>query len=105
MDSYLIPANSKKSMLIFGLFTKFDLILFGSGLLVTMILLVVLELKTVGIAVLALLPAVVTGFLVMPVVNYHNTLTFIKSAIDFYTGKRKFIWKGWCVPHEEEPKK
>ena len=105
MNNYLIPANSKKSMLIFGLFNKFDLILFSTGLVVTLILLVVLKLESIGVAILALLPGVICGFLVMPVPNYHNIRTIIKSAIDFFTTKRKFIWKGWCFPHGEETKK
>ena len=33
--NYLIPANAKKGTLIFGLFNKFDLILFGIGVIVT----------------------------------------------------------------------
>lgn len=105
MRGYLIPANSKKSMLIFGLFNKFDLILFGIGLGVTMLLLVLLDLENITIAVIALAPALVTGFLVMPVPNYHNVLTLITSCIEFYTGKRNFVWKGWCVPYGEEIKK
>ena len=39
---FLIPANSKKSMLIFGVFTTFDLILFGSGIGVTILLLLII---------------------------------------------------------------
>ena len=40
---YLIPANSKNSLLIFGMFNGFDLILFGSGMFATFILLMVLN--------------------------------------------------------------
>lgn len=39
MNNYLIPANSKKSQLILGFFTPIDLILFGSGVGITLILL------------------------------------------------------------------
>jgi hypothetical protein len=35
MGQYLIPANSKRSMLIFGLFTKFELIMEGTGIGIT----------------------------------------------------------------------
>ena len=38
MNNYLIPANSKKSMLIFGLFNTTDLIIFLSGLGLTLLL-------------------------------------------------------------------
>ena len=41
-DSYLIPANSKKSLMIFGLFYTFDLILFGTGVGITLLLLLLL---------------------------------------------------------------
>lgn len=101
MNGYLIPANTKKSMLIFGLFTKFDLILFVSGVATTLLLLLILDISKLALAILALTPALVVSFLVMPVPNYHNILTLIKSAISFYTNQRKFKWKGWCVPHED----
>lgn len=96
MNGFLIPANSKKSMLIFGLFNKFDLILFGSGLVVSFILLLVLPLGNIWIALMAIAPGLITGFLVLPVPNYHNMLTIINSMIEFYTNRQKFLWKGWC---------
>ena len=85
MNGYLIPANSKKSMLIFGLFNKFDLILFGSGLVVSFILLLTLPIETLWVALLAIAPGLVTGFLVLPEPNYHNMLTILRSMIEFYT--------------------
>ena len=104
-NNYLIPANTKKSMLIFGLFTKFDLILFGSGVGLTLLLLMILPIDELTFAVIALLPALVTGFLVMPVANYHNILTLIRSALDFYMNQRKYKWKGWCFEDGEGSKK
>lgn len=104
MNNYLIPANTKKSMLIFGLFTKFDLIMFSCGVGATLLFLMVLPVEKLTFAIISLLPALVTGFLVMPVDNYHNFLTLIKSVLDFYMNQRKFKWKGWCVPHEESKK-
>lgn len=98
MNNYLIPANTKKSMLIFGLFNKLDLILFGTGIGLTLIFLLVLPIdNNFVVAIIALLPAVITGFLVMPVPNYHNIRTLINSAFKFIMGQRKFKWKGWCV--------
>ena len=38
MNQYLIPANSKRSMLILGLFEVIDLWIFGIGALITFIL-------------------------------------------------------------------
>lgn len=104
MRNFLIPANTKKSMLILGLFNVFDIVMFGCGIGITLILLLVLPVEEVWAAVIALAPALITGFLVLPVPNYHNMLTIIKSTIDFYTGRREFIWKGWCYPHGDEKK-
>ena len=105
MNNFLIPANAKKSMLIFGLFTKFDLILFLVGIGISLLLLVILPVDQIMMAIIALLPVLITGFLVMPVPNYYNIRTLLSSAIQFYMNQRKFKWKGWCVPHGEEKKR
>ena len=104
--NYLIPANSKKSMKIFGVFRKFDLILFGCGVLATMIMVMVLPIADLKVAVIAIMPAAITGFLVFPVPLYHNVLTVIITAWTFFTTRREFVWKGWCVTSEfKEDKK
>lgn len=104
--NYLIPANSKKSMMIFGMFYPFDLILFGCGILATMIMVMVLPIANLTVAVIAVMPAAITGFLVFPVPNYHNVLTVIITAWTFFTTRQKFVWKGWCVTSEfKEDKK
>lgn len=103
-NNYLIPANSKKSMQIFGIFNKFDLILFGSGIVVTLIMLLVMNVEKLLYAIIALSPALITGFLVLPIPNYHNMLTVIMEAIRFVTNRRNFIWKGWCFNHGEDEK-
>lgn len=102
MNQYLIPANSKKSMLIFGLFRPFDLILFGIGVGITLILLPILPVTEILYAIIALLPALITGFLVFPVPNYHNVRTVIMSVWNFYTERRVYYWKGWCFNNGEE---
>lgn len=102
---YLIPANSKKSLLIFGLFKPFDLILFASGIAVSTLLLLTLPVSKLPIAILAVTPALVSGFLVLPIPNYHNMINVIKNLIDFYTDRQKFIWKGWCVLREQTKEK
>ena len=95
--NYLIPANTKKSLLFFGLFNKFDLILFGSGVGVSLLLLVALPIENLPIALLAIAPGVITLFLVFPIPYYHNVLTVLKNVITFYTTRQEFVWKGWCV--------
>lgn len=102
MNQFLIPANSKKSMLIFGLFNTFDLILFGVGVGLTLIMLPILPIDNLVFAAIALAPALITGFLVFPVPNYHNVRTIIKSIWEFYTNRRIYYWKGWCFSNGEE---
>ena len=46
--------------------------------------------------IIALLPALVTGLLVVPIPNYQNVLCVLISIYNFYTGRRKYVWKGWC---------
>lgn len=100
MNTYLIPANAKKSTLIFSIFTKFDLILVSSGVVLTILLLLIIGPSTMGMAVFCLLPLLVTGFLVVPVPNYHNILTLIKEIINFLYNRRNYKWKGWCFKDE-----
>jgi hypothetical protein len=102
MEEYLIPANSKKSMLIFGLFNKFDLILFGSGIAISLLLLLILPVDQLLFAIIALSPGVITGVLVIPIPNYHNIRTIIGLAYEFYTTRQQFIWKGWCFEDGED---
>ena len=40
-NGYLVPANAKKGTLIFNLFRPFDLILFGSGVGITLLMLMI----------------------------------------------------------------
>ena len=102
MNSYLIPANSKKSMLKFGLFTTSDLVLFIVGLSLSLLLLMILPVDRLLIAILAVFPAAFCAFLVIPIPNYHNVRTFIKIAWEFFTTRQKYIWKGWCYTDGEE---
>ena len=93
---YLIPANSKKSMLIFGAFTGFDLGVLSIGGAISLVLLLLLPLENIGMALGAIAPGVVCGFLVFPIPNYHNMMTIILEVYRFYTNRQRFIWKGWC---------
>ncbi len=100
-EGFLIPANSKKSILIFGLFKTFDLILFSIGLGLTFLLLITVPMQDLTWSVIAIAPGMICGFLVLPLPNYYNVRTFIMSAWRFYTIRQKFIWKGWCVINEQ----
>lgn len=98
--NYLIPANAKKGTLIFGMFTKFDLVLFGIGILVSVLLLISISPETLKAAIICLLPLFISAFLVVPIPNYHNVLTLIKEMIDFFYGRRNYKWEGWCYKNE-----
>ncbi|MDD3187150.1 MAG: hypothetical protein PHD02_01600 [Bacilli bacterium] len=99
---FLIPANSKKSMLIFGIFNPFDLILFSIGIFLTLLMLIALPLQQIPILVLALTPLLLSAFLIFPVANYHNVLTVLILMYKFFTERQKFIWKGWCASYESK---
>ena len=101
-NNYIIPANSKKSQLILGFFTGTDFILFSSGVTVTLILLLLVKSTDIVIMLLILMPALVTGFLVLPIPNYHNVLQFIINIVTYFTNRRAYIWRGWCLDGEDE---
>jgi len=103
--SYLIPANSKKSMLIFGVFNTIDLIIFGCGVGISLMLMMFMPVEKFAIAVLAISPGLITGLLVFPIPNYHNVRTVLRNAWLFYTTRQKYIWKGWCFESGETSKK
>ena len=102
---FLIPANSKKSMLILGVFDLFDLILFATGIGISILLLLLMSPTSLFVAIIDITPALICGFLVMPIPNYHNTRILLMEVYSFYTRREKFIWKGWCVNEEYGEKK
>lgn len=102
---YLIPANTKKGQLIFGAFTLPDLCILGVGVFFSLIFLLILGADdTVG-ALLSVSPGLFCGFLVMPIPNYRNVITFFNSMIHFYSGQRIYKWKGWCLYEQERQRK
>lgn len=105
MNEYLIPANAKRGKLILGFFRQIDLIIFGSGVSLTFILLLVFQntMSSGVVAFLVLLPALITGFLVLPIPNQHNVLVVICNIYKFYfVNRNNFIWRGWCVLNDKE---
>lgn len=99
--NYLIPANSKKSQLILGYFTPLDLILFGSGCGITILLLLIIQNATFTELIIIILPALITGLLVMPVMYYHNVLQLIINIFTYFNKPRRYYWRGWCVYDDE----
>lgn len=96
MNGYLIPANSKKGTLILNMFRLVDLIIFGSGAVVSLVMLMFMPSDSTTGVLIALLPAGITGLLVVPIPNYHNVLCAIQSIVRFFGERRNYVWKGWC---------
>ena len=101
-NGYLIPANSKKSMLILGFFNKTDLVIFGTGCLITFLLLFVLDTGVIKQALFILVPVTISVFLVLPVPNHHNVRTLIGNIYGYFTRRRSYYWRGWCMKRGEE---
>lgn len=101
-NNYLIPANSKKSMMILGFFTPIDLVIFGVGCTITLTLLFLFNDKVeISTLLLILSPALIAAFLVMPVPHYHNVLQLLTNIVMFVFGRKRFYWKGWCIRDEK----
>lgn len=97
MNEYLIPANSKKSQLILGFLTPIDLAIFLVGLGVTLLMLLIFRNPGIIMMILMLLPLLVATLLVLPVPNYHNVLQLITNILTFFNGRKRYMWKGWCI--------
>lgn len=102
MNGYLIPANSKKSMMILGLFTPVDLVIFLVGCSITIIALMFVKTADLGKMIFIISPALISAFLVAPVPNYHNVLQLLTNIIMFFINRRRYYWRGWCVTNGEE---
>ena len=96
MNGYLVPANAKRGTLIFNMFRPIDLIMFGTGAGLSLLLLVIVQSESTLLILLSCLPVGTTGLLVVPIPNYHNVLCAIQSVLRFYKERRNYIWKGWC---------
>ncbi len=104
-DMYLIPANTNRGKLILGIFTSFDLILFGVGVFITIILMMFVPMTSTIVTVLILAPALVSALLVAPVPYYHNILTVVRELIEFFNNRQKYVWKGWCSGYGDDSNK
>ena len=98
----LIPANSKKSMLILGFFNPTDLIIFITGIVITFLLLITMGAATLKKALIVLVPAAITTFLVIPIPNQHNVRTFFMNVYKYFTNRRSYYWRGWCMKYGDK---
>lgn len=96
-NNYLIPANTKKSQYILGFFTPTDLIIFIVGCVWSFLMLLIVKNPSLGILIVIMLPAIIATFLVLPVPHYHNILQLLTNIMNFYTNRRRYYWRGWCI--------
>ena len=104
-NEYLIPANTKKSILIFGILRPIDAIILGTGIMISVMLLLIFSNAGTLLLVLSCIPMSIGLILVLPIPNYHNTLVAIQSILRYYNERRNYIWKGWCVYDEYKDNK
>lgn len=99
-NGYLVPANTKKSMLILGMLRPLDLGILVIGIVISVIMLLIFNSSGTLLMIISCIPMVVGLILVLPIPNYHNTLVALQSVIRFYNERRNYIWKGWCLYDE-----
>ena len=97
MNEYLVPANSKKSGLILGLFTWTDIIVLLIGMPISAVALLIVNGGALWKLILAVLPGLISALLVFPVPHYHNVLQLIRNIFSFIMGRKKYEWKGWWM--------
>ena len=100
-NSYLIPANSKRSMLILSLFAPIDLIILGTGAVISFGLIMILnnQMKTLFDILFMLLPVLVCAAMVIPVPNHRNVWQLTVHVYSYLMSTRQYSWKGWCFSH------
>lgn len=103
-SQYLIPANSKRSMLILGLFTPIDLAIFGVGVLITVVLLFTINTNEIREMMIILTPLIISSIMVAPVPNHRNVWNFTANIYKYFTNARRYYWRGWCITNGEEEK-
>lgn len=104
-NNYFIPANSKRSMLILSFFKPIDLIIAGIGGVLSFILLFTLNIDNVKDAFIALIPGLVALCMVLPVPNHRNVWQLTANIYNYFSNRRSYYWRGWCVCNDKELEK
>ncbi len=104
MNQYLIPANSKRSMLILGLFTPIDLIIIAIGGGLTGLLLIIIKASTLKDVLTILTPLLISVTMVLPVPNHRNIWQLTANIYNYFSKRRTYYWRGWCFANGEESK-
>ena len=100
-NNYLIPANSKKAMMILSLFTPTDLVILRGGIIITFVLLIVFNsVEETAFKFVCAIPALLALLLVAPLPYYHNVRVLLGNIFKFFTGRKNYYWRGWCVRSE-----
>lgn len=102
MNQYLIPANSKRSMLILGLFTPIDLIIVGVGGGITTMLMFIMSASTLKDVITILTPLLISTAMVLPVPNHRNIWQLTANIYNYFSKRRTYYWRGWCFTNGEE---
>jgi hypothetical protein len=105
MNNYLISANSKRSMLIFGIFRPVDLGIFITGGVLTFLLIFINNPQDMTDVFVDLLPLLIGAVMITPVPNQMNIWSFTVNVYSFLIHQRNFRWRGWCKSYGEETKK
>lgn len=108
MNNYLIPANANRGRLILGYFRPIDLIIFVVGLSITLVLLLIFQnyMDNTVVAILLLMPVLISLLLVLPIPYQHNVLVLLGAIYNFYfVNRQRYIWKGWCAKYDENTNK
>lgn len=99
---YLIPANSKRSMLIFSLFTKTDLVIVAVGGALSGLVALFVTAEDLKDIFTILSPLLITVFMVLPVPNHRNVWNLTANIYEFLSKRRTYYWKGWGMNYGEE---
>lgn len=102
MNQFLIPANSKRSMLILGLFTPVDLIIVAIGGTITALMMFIIDAETLQDIGIILTPLLISASMVAPVPNHRNVWNLTANIYHYFSRRRTYYWKGWCMTSGEE---
>ena len=100
--NYLIPANSKRSMLIFCMFIPVDLGIFITGGVLTFLLIFANNPQDLTDVIIDLLPLLIAVIMVAPVPNQMNVWSFTVNVYSFLVHQRDYRWRGWCKSYGEQ---
>ena len=104
MNNYLIHANTKRSMLIFGIFRPIDLGIFITGGVLTFVMIFINNPQDLTDVFIDLIPLLVGSIMITPVPNQMNIWSFTVNVYSFLIHQRNYRWRGWCKSYGEETK-